>query len=53
MIRRECKEIGNITQCQIPYNEQWLSGIIDLVALVAILWFIVHMVIRFLGRIVK
>ena len=53
MIRRECKEIGNITQCQIPYNEQWLSGIIDLVALVAIVWFIVHMAIRFSGRLLK
>ena len=53
MIKWECKEIWNITQCQIPYNEQWLSGIIDLVALVAIVWFIVHMAIRFSGRLLK
>lgn len=53
MIRRECQQVWNVEKCQIPYNEQGLSGITDLIALVAIIWFVVHMVIRFLGRLVK
>lgn len=53
MISWECVSTGSLTECQIPYTKQWLSGITDLVLFIAIIWFVIHMVIRILGRLVK
>lgn len=53
MIKRECETVWTLTKCQIPYNEQGLSGIVDLVALIAIVWFSIYAVKSLLGRLVR
>lgn len=53
MIKRECQEIGTITKCQIPIDQDWKSGITDLLALIFLLWFTCHIVIRVLGRMIR
>lgn len=46
-------QVGNLTKCQIPFEPNGVSGITQLLLLIALIWFTVHMVIRILGRIVK
>ena len=39
MLKRECIIDQGVQKCQIPYSADWISGITELVGLVALLSF--------------
>lgn len=53
MISWECVKEENATRCQIPFYESGVSTIADLLKLILLIWFTVHMGIRLVWKIVK
>lgn len=53
MISWECVKEENATRCQIPFYESGVSTIADLLKLILLIWFTVHIAIRLIGKIIK